>query len=106
LSHINSIINKFGINIKLQQKNTRENKKFIKINYYNLNILYNIHELIYYKKLRGFVLHDNLKIFKEPSTYIYGELININKIEKNKYYYNQNTNNIFDLLDIDSEIIY
>jgi hypothetical protein len=103
LGHINSIINKFGINIKLQQLNTRENKKFIKINYYNINILYNIHELIYYKKLRGFELYDSCNIFKNPSIYIYDKLINIDNIEKNKYYYNKN--NLLDLFDTETDYI-
>jgi hypothetical protein len=100
LGHINSIINKFGINIKLQQINIKENKKVVSINYYNINILYNIHELIYYKKLRGFELYDSCNIFKKPSMYIYDKLINVNNIEKNKFIYNQN---LLDLLDTETE---
>ena len=100
LGHINSIINRFGINIKLQQLNIKENKKVISINYYNINILYNIHELIYYKKLRGYDLYDSCNIFKKPSIYIYDKLINIKNIEKNKFLYNQN---LLDLLDTETE---
>jgi hypothetical protein len=53
LGFINSILKKFALNIKLDRKSKKVNGKIVKYNFYKINIINNIHELIYYKKFKG-----------------------------------------------------
>ena len=75
LGHINTILKKYGLNIKLEQKSKKINKKIIKINFYKMSIIDNIHELIYYRRLKGYEFYDEENIFKIPNILIYNDLV-------------------------------
>ena len=103
LGFINSILKKFALNIKLEQKSIKVNGKIEKYNFYKINIIHNIHELIYYKKFKGFVLIDSNDIFRPPINFLYDKYVDKKRLQHNTFYSFQSNIDLLNMFDSDSD---
>jgi hypothetical protein len=89
LGYINSCFIFFGVKISTIQK--QEISYTNKTNYYKLEVLHNVDELLEYKIKKGFNFEDNDCIFIKPSTingyqFKYSNMIDLNRTEHTREY--------------------
>jgi hypothetical protein len=89
IGYINSFLTIYGIKISTIQK--QEGKHVNKTNYYKIEIIHNVDELLEYRIKKGFQFEDNDGIFIKPSTisgykFKYTNMIDLNRAEHTREY--------------------
>ena len=89
IGYINSFLTIYGIKISTIQK--QEGKHVNKTNYYKIEIIHNVDELLEYRIKEGFQFEDHDGIFIKPSTisgykYKSTNMIDLNRAEHTREY--------------------